>query len=50
MKQKRTAIGENEDSPQKVSGYCLQIIVNFIGEAEQWTPIRLIELLLENHT
>ena len=27
-----------------------RIIVNFIGEAEQWTPIRLIELLLENHT
>jgi MoxR-like ATPase len=26
-----------------------RIIVNFIGEAEQWTPIRLIELLLENH-
>jgi MoxR-like ATPase len=27
-----------------------RIIVNFIGESEQWTPIRLIELLLENHT
>ena len=27
-----------------------RIIVNFIGEAEQWTPIRLIELLLENQT
>ena len=27
-----------------------RIIVNFIGESEQWTPIRLIELLLENQT
>ncbi len=27
-----------------------RIIVNFIGESDQWTPIRLIQLLLENQT
>ena len=27
-----------------------RIIVNFIGESDQWTPIRLIQILLENQT